>query len=275
MTKDGTNRPAAVTEATQPKQAGDLRDRWGWVEPSGWTERRLTRLEHSEPKTVGYGLWDKVWAPKNLQAAFWAVWRNDGAPGVDGQTVAQFDAESEAQLARLREELREQRYRPQPARRIWIEKPGRTEQRPLGIPAVRDRTVQAAVRNLLEPIFERDFARSSYGFRPGRGCREAVAQVEQWLSEGRVWCLDADLAGYFDTIPHDRLMERVKRRVVDGSVLRLRDPFLKAGVREELPGWPPTERGTPQGAVLSPMRANLYLDPLDHEREQRGWALVR
>jgi len=114
-----------------------------------------------------------------------------------------------------------------------------------------------------------------YGFRPGRGCREAVAQVEQWLAEGRVWCLDADLKSYFDTIPHDRLRERVKQRVVDGSVLRLLDQFLKAGVMEELQGWQPTERGTPQGAVLSPMLANLDLDPLDHELEPRGWALVR
>jgi len=137
MTNDERQpRPARVTGATQPKQAGAIRDRWSWVEHSVWTDRMLTRLEQSEPTTVWYGLWDKVWADRNLQAAFWAVWRKDGAPGVDGQTVQQFDRQAEDPLARLGEELRHQRYRRQPARRVWIPKPGTTEQRPLGIPTV-------------------------------------------------------------------------------------------------------------------------------------------
>jgi RNA-directed DNA polymerase len=268
-------RPAGVTGLTQSKQAGDIRDRWGWVEHSVWTDRMLTRLEQSEPTTVWFGLWDKVCALRNLQAAFWAVWRNGGAPGVDGQTVREFDEQAEAELARLGEELTRRRYRRQPARRVWIPKPGTTEKRPLGIPAVRDRTVEAAVRHVLEPIFENDFAESSYGFRPGRGCREAVARVEEWLSQGRVWCVDGDLKSYFDTIPHLGLLGLVKQRVVDGSVLALIQQCLNAGVLEELKGWQPTERGTPQGAVISPMLANLYLNPLDHEMEQRGWAMVR
>jgi len=235
----------------------------------------LTRLAQSEPTTVWFGLWDKVCAARNLQAAFQAVWRNRGAPGVDEQTVQQFDREAVSELARLGEELRTRRYRRQPARRVWIEKLGTTEQRPLGIPAVRDRTVEAALRNVLEPIFERDFAECSYGFRPGRGCREAVGRVEELLSQGYVWCVDADLKSYFDTIPHDGLMALVKQRVVDGSVLALVEQCLKAGVVEELKGWQPTERGTPQGAVISPMLANLYLNPLDHEMDRRGWAMVR
>ena len=235
----------------------------------------LTRLEQSEPTTVWFGLWDKVCARRNLQAAFWAVWRKDGAPGVDGQTVRQFDDHSEAELARLGEELKHQRYRRQPARRVWIPKPGMTEKRPLGIPAVRDRTVEAALRNVLEPIFENDFAASSYGFRPGRGCREAVGRVEELLGQGHVWCVDCDLKSYFDTIPHDRLMALIKQRIVDGSVLAVLEQGLKAGVLEELKGWQPTERGTPQGAVISPMLANLYLNPLDHEMERWGWAMVR
>jgi RNA-directed DNA polymerase len=152
----------------------------------------LTRLEQSEPTTVWFRLWDKVIAAENLQAAFWAVWRNNGAPGVDGQTVEQFNAQEQAQLARLREELRSKSYRRQPARRVWIPKPGTTEKRPLGIPAVRDRTVEAALKNVLEPIFERDFAAHSYGFRPGRGCREAVSRVEELLGQGRTWCVDLD-----------------------------------------------------------------------------------
>jgi RNA-directed DNA polymerase len=194
---------------------------------------------------------------------------------VDGQTVQQFDQQAATELARLGEELRTRSYRRQPARRVWIEKMGTTEKRPLGIPAVRDRTVEAALGNVLEPIFERDFAECSYGFRPGRGCREAVGKVEEWLSQGYVWCVDADLKSYFDTIPHEGLLALVKERVVDGSVLALVEQCLKAGVLEELQGWQPTERGTPQGAVISPLLANLYLNPLDQEMERRGWAMVR
>jgi RNA-directed DNA polymerase len=235
----------------------------------------LTRLEQSEPTTVWFRLWDKVTAEDNLQAAYWAVWRNGGAPGVDGQTVKQFEAQEQAELAKLREELRSKRYRRQPARRVWIPKPGSTEKRPLGIPAVRDRTVEAALKHVLEPIFERDFAEHSYGFRPGRGCREAVKRVEELLNQGRVWCVDLDFKSYFDTIPHARLLGLVQRRVVDGSVLALLEQSLKAGVLEELRGWQPTERGTPQGAVTSPMLANLYLNPLDHLMDQKGYETVR
>ena len=117
---------------------------------------------------------------------------------------------------------------------------------------MRDRTVEAALRNVLEPIFERDFAEHSYGFRPGRGCREAVARVEELLSQGHAWCVDCDLKSYFDTIPHERLMALIKQRIVDGSVLDLVQQSLKAGVLEELKGWQPTESGTPQGAVVTP-----------------------
>src|SRR5882724_10257255 len=216
MTQDEGNRPAGVTGESQPKQAGNIYDRWWWIETSVWTERMLTRLEESEPTTVWFGLWDKVHSERNLQAAFWAVWRNEGAAGVDGQTVTQFDTEQEAELARLGEELRNKRYRRQPARRVWIPKPGSTEKRPLGIPAVRDRTVEAALKNVLEPIFERDFAEHSYGFRPGRGCREAVKRVEELLKEGRAWCVELDFKSYFDTIPRERLLELVRQRVADG-----------------------------------------------------------
>src|SRR2546423_5005358 len=139
MTEDETTRPATVTGPKQSKQAGDIRQRWPWIEPSVWTERMLARLEASEPTTVWYGLWDKVIAERNLQAAFWAVWRNRGAPGADGQTVAQFEAREKAELAKLREQLRSKRYHRQPARRVWIPKAGSNEQRPLGIPAVCDR----------------------------------------------------------------------------------------------------------------------------------------
>lgn len=235
----------------------------------------LERLEESEPTTKWFRLWDKVFAPENLQAAFQAVWRNKGAPGVDGQTVTQFEREQKEEVLRLSQELRNGSYQARPARRVWIPKPGTNEKRPLGIPVVRDRTVQVALRNVLEPIFERDFAAYSYGFRPGWGCWEAVARVEAILGEGYTYCVDADLKGYFDTIPHERLMELVRLRVVDGKILRLLRQYLKAGVLDELQGWQPTERGTPQGAVISPLLANLYLTPLDHAVAGRGWKMVR
>ena len=275
MTNDQTTGPAGVTGPNQSKQAGDIHARWGWVEHSVWTERMLTRLEQSEPRTVWYGLWDKVISERNMQAAFWAVWRNEGAPGVDDQTIGQFEAQQEAELARLREELSNKCYRRQPARRVWIPKPGTTEKRPLGIPTVRDRTVEAAIKNVLEPIFERDFAEHSYGFRPGRGCRDAVKRVEELLSQGRTWCVELDFKSYFDTIPHERLLGLVEQRVVDGSVLALLEQSLKAGVLEEMKGWEPTDQGTPQGAVISPMLANLYLNPLDHQMEKQGREMVR
>ncbi len=137
MKNDETqDRPAPVTGKEQPKQAGKIRDRWSWIERSVWTDRMLTRLKQSEPTTVWFGLWDKVCADRNLQAAFGAVQRNKGAAGVDGQTVQQFDRQSEIELVRLKEELRAKRYRRQAARRVWIPKPGTSEKRPLGIPTV-------------------------------------------------------------------------------------------------------------------------------------------
>jgi len=235
----------------------------------------LERLEQSEPATKWFGLWDKVWAQENLLHGYYAVVRNDGAAGVDKQTVGQFEAQEQWELGRLREELRSGRYQPRPARRVWIPKRGSPEKRPLGIPAVRDRIVESALRNLLEPIFEQDFAPGSYGFRPGRGCREAVAEVERLLKEGNIWCVDADIKSYFDTIPHQRLMELIEKRIVDGSVLRLIEQYLKAGVMEQMKGWQPTEQGTPQGAVISPLLANIYLNPLDHQMAEQGWKMVR
>lgn len=275
MTDNESNRSAKVATATTPKQAEEIYERWPWVEYAVWTERMLTRLEQSEPTTKWYGLWDKVWAERNLLQGYYAVWRNDGAAGVDQQTIQQFETQHQWQINRLKEQLRNGRYQPLPARRVWIPKPGSSEKRPLGIPAVRDRVTQAALRNVIEPIFERDFAPSSYGFRPGRGCRQAVAQIGELLKEGYLWCVDADLKSYFDTIPHKRLMELIEQRIVDGKVLRLLEQYLKAGVLEQMKGWQPSEQGTPQGAVISPLLANLYLNPLDHSVAKKGWKMVR
>jgi RNA-directed DNA polymerase len=195
--------------------------------------------------------------------------------GADAQTVAHFARQEAAELARLHAQLRDGTYRPQPVLRAWIPKPGSNERRPLGIPAVRDRVVQAALRNVLEPIFETEFAGQSYGFRPGRGAKDALRRVDTLLKAGHDWVVDADLKSYFDTIPHERLLALVKARVADGRVLALVESFLRAGVMEEAKGWQPTECGTPQGGVISPLLANLYLDPLDHQMAGTGWELVR
>jgi RNA-directed DNA polymerase len=235
----------------------------------------LVGLETGIKGDKWFRLMDKVYAKGNLQAAFWAVWRKKGSPGMDGQTVKRFEAQQEAELARLGEQLRTGSYRPHPVRRCYIPKPGSREKRPLGIPAVRDRVVQGALRHVIEPIFEREFAAQSYGFRPGRGCRPAVEQVEQWLDAGYAWVVDADLKSYFDTIPHDRLMARIQERIADGPVLRLIKAFLKQGVVGELEGWEPSEQGTPQGAVISPLLANLYLNGLDHQMARQGYQMVR
>ena len=266
--------PAAV--AATPKQAGETRAPWWWVERCVWTERMLTRLTSGEPADrVWYALADKTYAPANLARAFEKVWRNGGSAGADEQTVAHFARQAEAELARLHEQMRDGTYRPQAVRRAWIPKPGSSEKRPLGIPAVRDRVVQAALRNVLEPIFETEFAEHSYGFRPGRGAKDALRRVDSLLKAGHDWVVDADLKSYFDTIPHDRLLALVKARVADGRVLALVESFLRAGVLEENEGWQPTERGTPQGGVISPLLANLYLDPFDHIMVRAGWEMVR
>lgn len=266
----------STTVAATPTQAEDAQARWGWVERTVWTERMLTRLTSREPANrVWFSLMDKTYAPDNLQSAFTKVWRNGGSAGADGQTVAHFARKAEAELAGLHEQLRQGTYRPQPGRRAWIEKPGSKEPRPLGVPAVRDRIVQGALRHVLEPIFETDFAEHSYGFRPGRGAKDALRRVDRLLKAGHVWVVDADLKSYFDTLPHDRLLALVKTRVADGRVVALVAQFLQAGVLEEGKGWQPTERGTPQGGVISPLLANLYLNPLDHQMAQAGYEMVR
>jgi RNA-directed DNA polymerase len=272
-------KPATVTAATPSKQAGEAtlqREPWWWVERCVWTERMLTRLTTGESADrVWFSLLDKTHSPANLQRACEKVCGNGGSAGADGQTVAHFARHAEAELQRLHEQLRDGKYRPQPVRRAWIDKPGSNEQRPLGIPAVRDRIVQGALRHVLEPIFEADFAGHSYGFRPGRGAKDALRRVDTLLKAGHDWVVDADLKSYFDTLPHERLLALVKARVADGRVLALVESFLRAGVLEETKGWQPTERGTPQGGVISPLLANLYLNPLDHQMEAAGYEMVR
>lgn len=265
-------KPAGVSERT--KQAGEVWARWAWVEPEVWTERMLTALEQGVQGGKWFSLMDKVYALPNLRRAFEGVKANGGAAGVDHQTVEEFERHLEENLEKLSRSLREGSYRPQSIRRVWIPKPGSREKRPLGVPTVRDRVVQAALRHVLEPIFERDFAAHSYGFRPNRGCKDALRRVDGLLREGYAWVVDADLKSYFDTIPHRQLLERVSAKVSDGKVLNLIEAFLTQQVLETAEGWTP-EEGTPQGAVLSPLLSNIYLDPLDHGLAEGGFEMVR
>ena len=219
-------------------------------------------------------LHDKVYKTLNLYSASLSVLGNQGAAGVDHQTVEQFQDRNLEELKRLEEELRTGKYQPHAVKRVWIPKPGSTEQRPLGIPTVRDRVVQTALLNVLEPIFDVTFAEDSYGFRKGRGCHHALERIEALLNEGCVYVVDAYLKSYFDTIPKDRLLNRVRERVSDNGVLGLVEKFLDQGVMDGLSEWTP-EKGTPQGAVISPLLANLYLNPLDHLLAEAGFAMIR
>ncbi len=258
-----------------PQQGGDIRDRWSWVEVRVWTTRMLKALETGMEANKWFRLIDKVWSEKNLQSALERVVKKGGSPGMDGCSVEAVQKQSAEEITLLGRLLREERYQPAPVKRVWIPKPGSREKRPLGVPTVRDRIVQSALRHVIEPIFEHEFATQSYGFRPGRGCKDALRRVVQLLEEGRVWVVDADIKSYFDTIPHDALMERVGRKIADGRVLRLIKKYLEAGVMESLKGWQPTEQGSPQGAVISPLLANIYLDPLDWEMAASGAEMVR
>lgn len=273
------NKPATVEGARKtrlfPKQVGEASDRWSWVERSVWTERMLNRLAESQEQTVWFSLWDKVWNSDNLSQAMLEVILNGGSAGVDGQTTGHISENWTEEQERLQSELRQGQYRPQPARRVWIPKPGTNEQRPLGVPVVRDRVVQAALRHVLEPIFERDFAEQSYGFRPGRSCLHALQRVEELLTNGYTWVVDVDLKSYFDTIPRKRLLVEIQKRIADGKVLKLLKDYLEAGVMETGKGWQPTEQGTPQGSVISPLLSNIYLNPMDHKMAQQGYEMVR
>ena len=235
----------------------------------------LEALENGVKGNQWFSLIDKVWKGDNLSAAWLKTTLKGGSSGVDGQSIRQFNTHLDWELKALQRELMADRYVPRPVRRCWIDKLGSKDKRPLGIPAVRDRIVQGAIRHVLEPIFEREFAEHSYGFRPGRGCKDALRRLAGLLESGHTWVVDADLKSYFDTIPHGPLLARVKERVSDGRLLALLEQYLKAGVMDSLKGWEPTEQGTPQGAVISPLLANLYLNPLDHLLAAQGCQMTR
>lgn len=264
--KDSTGSAGQATRGAEARN-------WAWAEATVWTERMVSALDNGVKGGRWYSLIDKVHAPATLQAAWAKVRANRGAAGVDGVSIGRFAARSDVYLAELASELRTGQYRPQPVRRVDIPK-GDGGTRPLGIPAVKDRIAQMAVKLVIEPIFEAAFQPASYGFRPGRGCHDALREVARLLEAGNVWVVDADLAGYFDSIPHERLMQRIEERISDGRILDLVRGWLGQDVLAGLERWTPVV-GTPQGAVISPLLANIYLNPLDELMAARGHRMVR
>ena len=257
-TTEQTVEELSFREATLPPSVRELR-------------QKLGQKAKQQKRFRFYSLYGLVCRRDVLEAAWAAVRRNEGASGVDGVSIQEIAVKPESEAAFLGEiqrALQERTYRAQAVRRVYIPKPNGKE-RPLGIPTVRDRVVQAVVLLILEPIFEADFEDCSYGFRPGRSAHEALRVIQAHLAEGKTAVYDADLAGYFDSIPQDKLIACVRMRVVDGSVLGLIRQWLKAPVVEpSKDGQPPTvrrnDRGTPQGGVLSPLLANIYLHWFDH-----------
>jgi len=274
------NKPAPQVSATtkrgaeaQAIETGATPKRWDWVEGCVWTEAMLAALDNGVKGGKWYSLMDKVYAPRTLEAAWQRVQANAGAQGIDRMSIEMFAAQAPRYLTELSQALRTGSHEPQAVRRVYIPKAG-GGQRPLGIPTVKDRVVQAALKSVLEPIFENEFLESSYGFRPQRGCKDALREVQHQIDAGRVWVVDADLKSYFDMICHEKLMSKLKRRMAYGKVLQLIERYLKQDIVTQVQSWSPV-MGTPQGAVLSPLLANVYLHDLDETMALAGYKMVR
>lgn len=266
--------PSAPVPARDKQAEEDLWQRHK-AERGVWTEPMLAALERGLKGNKWFSLIDKVWSERTLELAWEKVRANAGACGVDGITIDRFAKDSQSRLLAVNEQLKRGIYQPKPVKRVWIEKPGSAEKRPLGIPTVTDRVVQAAVRMVIEPVFENRFAKHSYGFRPGCGCKDALRRVEDLLRAGNTHVVDVDIKGYFDAIPHDRLMAQVREHIADGRVLGLIEGFLKQGAIEGTDWHEAKEEGSPQGGVISPLLANIYLNPLDWLMAGSGFEMLR
>ena len=264
--------PALVSQGTT--QAGEVRARWAWAEPAIWTDRMLVTLEQGVQGGKWFSLCDKAFSLRSLRAAFTKVKLNAGSKGVDGVTISRFEADLEANLSRLHRELMEGVYQPQAVRRVWIPKPGSKERRPLGVPTVRDRVVQSAIKACLEPIFEKEFEDGSFGFRPGHSCHKALSRVHRGLGQGRQFVVDADIRKFFDTIPHEIIVRGLEAKVADGKLLGILRRYLTQDVLDEQT-WETAIEGTPQGSVVSPLLANIALHGLDVLAREQEFELIR
>lgn len=263
----------SVTVPEKAKQTERPPSEWAWVDRTIWTERMLAALGNGVKGHKWFSLIDKVYRPSTLQAAWKQVRANQGAAGIDRQSVEAFAAHEQVYLSELATALEQGRYQAQAVRRVEIPQAG-GKTRPLGIPTVKDRIVQTAVKRVMEPIFEKAFLPMSYGFRPGKSCKDALRAVDGYLKEGYTHVVDADLKGYFDSIPHEQLEARIEEHISDGRLLALLADWLRQDIVKGLEKWTPTA-GTPQGAVISPLLANLYLHPLDEKMARLGLRMVR
>jgi RNA-directed DNA polymerase len=263
-----TGKPSSSV-VTTPKQ----REENTAFEPVVWTSSMLKALRDGVKGGKWHSLIDKVYAPKTLNAAFERVSEKKGAAGVDHVSIEHYRKRLPTELSNLHETLRAGTYRPSPVRRVEIPKPGTTKKRPLGIPTVRDRVVQAAVHKVVEPIFEQTFSPASYGFRPGRGAKDALREVERLIKyEGHEVVVDIDIEAFFDTVDHARVMHCVGEQIADRRLLALIESFLAQPTQHSEE---PPSRGMPQGGVISPLLSNIYLNDLDHLVTGQGGNLVR
>lgn len=266
MTKQGTEAQNLKSQIALYKS---------WVKADAWTDRMLVALVNGVKGNKWYSLYDKIANRETLKQSWEYVKRNQGAAGVDKMSIEKFEKNWAKYLREIMDQLEAGTYCPLAIRRVYIPKGNsKTEVRPLGIPAVKDRIVQTAIKMIMEPIFEHEFIETSYGFRPGKGCKDALKVVDGHIKKGLTWYVDADLKSYFDTIPHENLMERVRERIADGKVLELIDKYLKQNIVEGAKEWTPIV-GSPQGAVLSPLLANIYLHPLDKLMKDANFKMAR
>jgi RNA-directed DNA polymerase len=251
-----------VSEKTRQETETQAPDKWLWVEAAVWTVRMLAALVNGVKGGKWFSLMDKIYAGRTLQSAWQRVKSNKGAAGIDRISIERFEGQAEQYLQELQQQLKAGTYQPQAVRRVNIPKAGGGT-RPLGIPTVKDRVVQMAIKLVIEPIFEQTFRDSSHGFRPERGCKDALREVDAWLKAGYNWVVDADIKGYFDNISHALMMNKVEQHIADKALLNLLEAYLKQDIMVDGESWK-ANKGTPQGAVLSPLLANIYLNDLDY-----------
>jgi len=257
------------------KSQGGIPNRWEWVEPSVWNAKMLTTLERGVKGGKWFSLIDKVWKMQNLRSAFKRVKANKGTAGIDKQSIKNYESNLEENLQWLSKQLEEGTYQSKPIRRCHIEKPGRKhETRPIGIATVRDRVVQTALRNVIEPILENQFAEKSYGFRPRRSAKDALREVRNSIDQGKCQVLDADIQSFFDEMDHEILIGKISEHISDSRIINLIRMFMEAEIDDAGTRHTPT-KGTPQGAVISPILANLYLNELDWLLASEGNEMIR